>query len=110
MDRRATAEEKLIGEAIGEDEIFAATGCNLDASHVLPKILWLKNHTAILKNTYKLLVPASYILFFLTGKFGLDVLPQTELEFFLVYVSTISMWREHDKEEEFQSGTKSYHH
>ncbi len=72
MDRRATEEEKLIGKAIGEEEIFATTGCNLDASHVLPKILWLKNHTAILKKTYKLLVPASYILFFLTGKFGLD--------------------------------------
>jgi len=72
MDRRAIEEEKLISAAIGAEEIFSITGCNLDASHVLPKMLWLRNNTEIFPKTYKFLMPASYILFFLTGKFGVD--------------------------------------
>ena len=72
MDRRAVAEEKLIDNTIGKDSIFRITGCNLDASHVLPKILWLKSNLELFKKTGKLLMPSSYMLFFLTGEFGVD--------------------------------------
>lgn len=72
MDRRATAEEALIADVIGEEEIFSTTGCNLDASHILPKVLWLQKNVEDFDKAYKLLMPASYVLFFLTGEFGVD--------------------------------------
>lgn len=72
MDRRAKEEEKLIGEVIKKEDLFNITGCNLDSSHVLPKILWLERNIDTFPVTYKLLMPASYILFFLTGEFGID--------------------------------------
>ncbi|MEW5815981.1 MAG: FGGY family carbohydrate kinase [Spirochaetota bacterium] len=72
MDRRAIEEEKWIEKVIGREIIFPITGCNLDASHVLPKILWLKRNTESVAKTWKFLMPASYLLFFLTGSFGLD--------------------------------------
>ena len=72
MDRRAVAEEEQIAKVVGKEEIFSITGCNLDASHVLPKILWLQRNVENFDQTYKLLMPASYILFFLTGEFGVD--------------------------------------
>jgi len=72
MDRRAKEEEKLIEEVIKKEDLFNITGCNLDSSHVLPKILWLDRNIDIFSKTHKLLMPASYILFFLTGEFGVD--------------------------------------
>jgi xylulokinase len=72
MDRRAKEEEELISKVINDDELFSITGCNLDSSHVLPKILWLKRNIDVFDRAHKLLMPASYILFFLTGNFGVD--------------------------------------
>ncbi|MGB9763339.1 MAG: xylulokinase [Minisyncoccia bacterium] len=72
MDRRAIEEEKLIEKVFSKEKIFEITGCNLDASHILPKILWLKNNFDDFDNIYKFLVPASYVAFILTGEFGLD--------------------------------------
>lgn len=72
MDRRAIKEEEQISKIIGKEGIFQITGCNLDASHVLPKILWLKNNIPNFKDIYKLLMPGSYLLYFLTGELGID--------------------------------------
>ncbi len=72
MDRRATTEEERIAKVISKEEMFSITGCNLDASHILPKVLWLQKHIENFDKTYKLLMPASYVLFFLTGEFGVD--------------------------------------
>jgi xylulokinase len=72
MDRRAVEEEEFIEKSITREKIFEITGCNLDASHILPKVLWLKNNFSDFRNIYKLLVPASYVVFFLTGEFGID--------------------------------------
>jgi xylulokinase len=41
LDRRATAEVKRLGNAMGAAEIFRRTGLNLDASHTAPKMMWL---------------------------------------------------------------------
>ncbi|OGK09472.1 MAG: hypothetical protein A2Y63_06595 [Candidatus Riflebacteria bacterium RBG_13_59_9] len=72
MDKRAVEEERHISEVIGVEEIFAITGCNLDASHVLPKVLWLRGNTEILDSSFKLLLPASYLVFCLTGELAVD--------------------------------------
>ena len=72
MDRRAKTEEKIIASRIDSNTLFTITGCNIDASHVLPKVLWLRSNIAAIKKTYKFLLPASYVLYFLTGKFGID--------------------------------------
>jgi xylulokinase len=72
MDRRAKEEEALIARYIDPQDLFSITGCNIDASHVLPKILWLKRNIPSIVDTYKFLMPANYVLYLLTGKLGID--------------------------------------
>jgi xylulokinase len=90
MDRRAGEEEKLIGKAIKREDLFNITGCNLDSSHVLPKILWLKRNIDTFYKTHKLLMPASYILFFLTGEHGVDYSNASSTLFFDIKKKTWS--------------------
>lgn len=73
MDRRSVAECDWISERKSRDDIFHMTGLNLDASHVGPKILWIKNNEpALYERCHKLLLPGSFILFHLTGEYAVD--------------------------------------
>ena len=46
LDRRATAQARALGDAVDPAEIRRLTGLNLDASHVAPKMLWLRDDPA----------------------------------------------------------------
>ncbi len=73
MDRRSVSECDWVSERQSPGEIFQLTGLNIDASHVVPKILWIRNNEpAVYERCYKLLLPGSFILFHLTGEFAVD--------------------------------------
>ena len=44
LDRRASDQAAALAAAAGTDEIFARTGLNADASHIAPKLMWLRDH------------------------------------------------------------------
>ena len=59
--------------SIDPDRIFAITGLNLDSSHVVPKILWLRaEEPHIYRAARAMLLPGSYIVFHLTGERMVD--------------------------------------
>jgi len=73
MDRRAVRECEEMAAHVSEEQLFAATGLNLDASHVAPKLLWVKNNEpAVWARTHKFLMPASFVVFHLTGALAVD--------------------------------------
>ena len=73
LDRRATAQTRAVGETIDREEIRRITGLNLDASHVGPKILWLRDtQPTTFERAAGLLLPGSALVAWLTGEFVLD--------------------------------------
>ena len=44
LDRRAADQAAALAVTLGTDAIFATTGLNADASHIAPKIMWLREH------------------------------------------------------------------
>ncbi len=55
------------------DAIRACTGLNLDASHVAPKIMWLREHHAdVFERAAGLLLPGSALVAWLTGEHVVD--------------------------------------
>lgn len=73
MDRRAIEECEEIGKKIPATTIFEITGLNLDPSHVAPKMLWVKNHEPeVYRQTFRFLMPASFIVYHLTGELVVD--------------------------------------
>jgi len=73
FDRRAVAECQLVATRITKEELFRLTGLNLDASHVAAKMLWFKrNEPTLFERTYKMLMPASYLVYELTGELAID--------------------------------------
>ncbi len=44
LDRRATGQAAALAGRLGTDHIFATTGLNADASHVAPKLMWLRDN------------------------------------------------------------------
>ncbi|MEW6243152.1 MAG: xylulokinase [Bacillota bacterium] len=71
MDRRATRECEALADL--EQRIFDITGVNLDASHVAPKIMWLRrNEPSVYEKAWRFLLPGSFILYRLTGQLGVD--------------------------------------
>jgi xylulokinase len=72
LDRRATAQADAI-DAVEPGEIRRITGLNLDASHVAPKILWLRDaHPEVFERAAGLLLPGSALVAWLTGERVLD--------------------------------------
>lgn len=69
MDRRGDAECDIVRRAYSQEELFDVCANPLDAHNGTIKLLWVKNHQPeIYKETYKMLSPANYINFRLTGK------------------------------------------
>jgi len=68
LDRRASSESRALADEMGPEQIFAVTGLNPDASHVAPKIMWLRAHEPDLFHAAALMSPvAGYLVGWLTG-------------------------------------------
>ena len=72
LDRRASAQVGAF-DALDRSTIRRITGLNLDASHVAPKILWLRDaHPDVFERAAGLLLPGSALVAWLTGEQVLD--------------------------------------
>jgi xylulokinase len=73
LDRRAADETRRLRETLSDDEVRQITGLNTDASHVAPKILWLRDtHPRLYERAAGLLLPGSALVAWLTGEHVLD--------------------------------------
>jgi xylulokinase len=73
MDRRAAAECALLSETLSSQLVFETTGLNLDASHVAPKVMWLRRHAPELYARCSWFPsPASFVVERLTGARVID--------------------------------------
>ena len=72
-DKRARQESRYIEGLQAFAQVRQETGLNMDASLMLPKALWVKNHEEkIYQKTYKLLSPNDYLIAKFTGQFVTD--------------------------------------
>ena len=72
LDRRASAQVAAF-DALDKTAIRGLTGLNLDASHVAPKILWLRDaHPDVFERAAGLLLPGSALVAWLTGEHVVD--------------------------------------
>jgi len=68
LDRRATAQARSLEERLGAERIFAISGLNCDASHIAPKLMWLRDMEPDTYRQARLLPPvAGYLTGWLTG-------------------------------------------
>lgn len=73
MDRRATRQTDDLRDRLSAGELREVTGLNLDASHVAPKILWLRAECPdLVSRTRAYLLPGSYLVAALTGELAVD--------------------------------------
>ncbi|HSR86636.1 MAG TPA: FGGY family carbohydrate kinase [Streptosporangiaceae bacterium] len=73
LDRRATAEAAALAAKLGSDHIFACTGLNADASHIAPKLMWLRTHEPdIFRAAVSFPPVGGYLLGWLTGVVAQD--------------------------------------
>jgi len=73
LDRRATAQVQRLRDRLDPDAIRERSGLNLDASHVAPKIMWLREHHAdVFERAAGLLLPGSALVAWLTGERVVD--------------------------------------
>ncbi len=72
-DKRAKAESDFILEMPVFAGVRERSGLGMDASLLMPKTLWVKNHEEeIYEKTCKLLVPNDYLIMKLTGRYVTD--------------------------------------
>jgi xylulokinase len=68
LDRRAVAQAAELVERLGTETIFGISGLNPDASHIGPKMMWLRDVEPVVYRSADLLPPvAGYLLGWLTG-------------------------------------------
>lgn len=68
LDRRATRQARALEERLGGARIFAISGLNSDASHIAPKMMWLRDTEPATYREARLLPPvAGYLTGWLTG-------------------------------------------
>jgi xylulokinase len=73
LDRRGTSQAAALADAVGTDQIFATTGLNADASHVAPKLMWLRDHEPEMFARARSFPPVGgYMLGWLTGVLAQD--------------------------------------
>ncbi len=73
LDRRAADQARQLADKVGAGEIFAATGLNADASHVAPKLMWLRQHEPAMFAQARAFPPVGgYLLGWLTGVLAQD--------------------------------------
>jgi xylulokinase len=67
MDKRADAVLDSVRRQMGDDEIRARTGSNLDGSHLAPKIRWCLDHLPEARDAACFHLPVSFLVARLTG-------------------------------------------
>jgi xylulokinase len=73
LDRRAADQAAALAGALGHERIFATTGLNADASHVAPKLMWLREHEPEVFGQAVSFPPVGgYLLGWLTGVLAQD--------------------------------------
>lgn len=73
MDRRATRQTEGLRQKIDPADVLQITGLNVDAGHLAPKILWLRDeHPELTARTRAYLLPGSYLVAQLTGEVVVD--------------------------------------
>jgi xylulokinase len=73
LDRRATAQAAELAGQLGPDRIFEITGLNADASHIAPKLMWLREHEPAVFRRARCFPPVGgYLLGWLTGTLAQD--------------------------------------
>ena len=72
-DKRAGKESDFLREATAFADVKDRTGLDADASLMIPKTLWMKNHQKeLFDRTYRLLSPNDYLIAKFTGKYITD--------------------------------------
>lgn len=90
LDRRGAAQTRTLRTAIEAGEVRRITGLNIDASHVAPKILWLRDERpAIFERAVGLLLPGSALVAWLTGE---RVVDHANASSTLLYDLTTGAW------------------
>ena len=73
LDRRAAEQAAALSRELGPDRIFATTGLNADASHIAPKLMWLREHEPATFRQARCFPPVGgYMLGWLTGTLAQD--------------------------------------
>jgi xylulokinase len=73
LDRRASTQAQALAEAVGAEWMFSVTGLNADASHIAPKIMWLRDNEPATYKAAALMAPVGgYLLGWLTGVIAQD--------------------------------------
>jgi xylulokinase len=73
LDRRAAGQAAAFSHALGPDRIFATTGLNADASHIAPKLMWLREQEPATFRRARCFPPVGgYMLGWLTGTLAQD--------------------------------------
>jgi xylulokinase len=73
LDRRASEQAITLSRRLTPDRIFATTGLNSDASHVAPKLMWLREHEPAVFSQARCFPPVGgYMLGWLTGAIAQD--------------------------------------
>ncbi len=73
LDRRASRQAAGLADRVGADRIFATTGLVADASHIAPKLMWLRDHEPGTYQAASCFPPAGgYLLGWLTGTIAQD--------------------------------------
>ncbi len=73
MDRRATAQSETIAQRYDDKEIYFKTGIANDPSHILPKLMWLRDTLGHRwQNVRMVLPPVSYLIWRFTGESVID--------------------------------------
>jgi xylulokinase len=73
LDRRAAEQAAELSSELGPDRIFETTGLNADASHIAPKLMWLREHERTVFRQARCFPPVGgYMLGWLTGSLAQD--------------------------------------
>jgi xylulokinase len=73
LDRRAAEQADELSRDLGPDRIFETTGLNADASHIAPKLMWLREHEPAVFREARCFPPVGgYMLGWLTGSLAQD--------------------------------------
>ena len=73
LDRRASGQSRRLADEVGVDWLFATTGLNADASHIAPKIMWLRDcEPETYRATAVMASVGGYLLGWLTGLIAQD--------------------------------------
>jgi len=72
-DQRATAEEKLLAQRCGMEQLYRRTGHRASASYTAAKVLWIQRHQPDLyARTHQVLQAKDYVAYKMSGVFATD--------------------------------------